>query len=667
MPGSKPVSRSRAGLGLVLLLVSAAATFAQEGRPGTKTAVEPTYIHPEEVAVLNAQFSAVLKPPGGTAPNPDDLVQLSRLLAEPCDQLRWLLYQAQDWAAQPAQQQAATSITQAALPRGESLAGLGLLKECADALSALQELATRRAPSDELTNPEALRARLQQGEGLTSLDAFTKFALLARGAPAARLFAGSVSEDWDTPRWVLDRLASVVELPTFDQLRELQQRLAATSGLWGGRADPSMSEPAKKELVTASFQIAAALLDRALGLDANDRTALQAPIPYRDDPAEWARLAAALDQETLRSWATLARILAASPPAGGAAPPDLVSGARDTWADVRKVSTDVWPAVDTGENSWLTRLTDAARANSARMLPLGQAFNAGRSEQRRKAEEDVTTTLRGVSNPKDESLADRLFNAIQRAKLAEVGVGTDVKPLDLKALKTVLGGDNNNWVYLFIEMVHLRESGAQTGPAFAGVALYRPEYAKRMADSRYSDRYEIKILPQCGSPDELIRAALAAPGPPLIGGGQIRKDARIMLALDGVLPAAWFSFEQRTLLQPIEWTASDSAWVVYLPSAAVLGSSRWSLDDTLRAWYRSAVRTDHVVPTLSADSTPVGIRRTPGPPLDSRLLGLTIFRVWMDRGAERPEEQFFDLLAAKRAAEIRAIPLWVGKGGGGRS
>lgn len=666
MPGSNPISRSHAWLGVFsAVLACSAVAPAQPARPGTTpTAAEPTYIHPEEVAVLSAQVSSLLQPPGGAAPDPNELIQLSRLLAEPCDQLRWLLSQAQAWAAQ---RQAANQITRAAVQRGQSLAALGLLKECGDALTALQDLATQVESADELTNPDALRKRLEQAEGLADFDAFTKFALLSRGASAAKLFSGSVSESWDTPRWVLDRLAGRIELPPFGELRDLRQRLLAAYERWTAQATPPFGDPAQQQLATATFQIAAAFLDRALGLDANDRAALKSPLPYNDSPAEWTKLASAFDQGTLRTWGTLARILAANPPAGSAASSEAVNGARDVWADVRKVSADIWPAVDNDENGWLVRLADAGRLNPPRMLPLAQNFNAGLSARRRQLENEVVTLLREARDPKDETQADRLLDAIQRAKIAELGLGAEIKPLDLKALKNVLGGDANNWVYLFVEMIELKEAAPQQGRAFAGVALYRPEYAKRMADSRYSDRYEIKILPQAASPEEVIRAALATPGPPLVGGGQIRKDARIMLAPDGMLPASWFAFEQATLLRPTEWSASDSSWVVYIPSAAVLGSSRWSLDETLRAWYRSAVRTEHALPVLAADTTPLTIRRSPGPPLDSRLLGLTIFRVWMDQAPARPEEQFFDFMAAKREAEIRAIPLWVGKGTGGRS
>ena len=669
MCGFGPALRRLAQLGsLWSLLATNALAAAQDVRPEAKTtAAEPAYIHREEVAVLNAQFPTLLHPPGETAPNPADLIQLSRLLAEPCDQLHWLLSQAQAWATQPPHRRVAAQIAQAAIQRGQNLTDAGLLKECSDALPALQELTRRLESANEFTDPDALRRRLEQSDGLVDLDPYAKFKLLARGAPTAKLFSGSAAEDWDAPRSIMDRLAAAIDVPAFGELCDLQQRLATTYGLWTEQAVPSFSTPAQRHTATATFQIAAAFLDRALGLDRDDRAALKPPIPYTDSPAEWADLAAAFDQDTLRIWATLARILAASPPPGNAASPDAVGPARDAWADVRKVSADVWPAVDNAENGWLVRLADAQRLNPPHMLPLSQTFSAGLSAQRRQHENDVVTVLRGARDPKDEAQADRLLAAIQSAKIAELGLTTDIKPVDLKALKTDLGGDADNWVYLLVEMIELSLGTVQDGQRFAGVALYRTEYTKRTGDSRYSDRYAVKILPLCASYEEVVRAALAAPGPPLVAGGQIRKDARILLAPDGALSASWFAFERQTLLQPLEWTSGDASWVVYLPSVAMLGSSRWFLDDTLRSWYRSAARTEHALPWLAADTTPLDTARSPGPPLVSRFLKFPIFRVWMDKASVRPEEQLFDFMSAKRESTLRAIPLWVGRGPSAKS
>jgi len=48
----------------------------------------------------------------------------------------------------------------------------------------------------------------------------------------------------------------------------------------------AFGEPAQQQLVTAGFQLAAALFDRALGLDRN-LARLQPTIPYDDSSAGW--------------------------------------------------------------------------------------------------------------------------------------------------------------------------------------------------------------------------------------------------------------------------------------------------------------------------------------------------------------------------------------------
>ena len=626
-------------------------------------AARPDYAYPDQVAALEALISTSVSPEAGAAPDPDDLVQLSRLLADPCDQLRWLLAQTQALGAQSERKPVARKLAQAAARRGQKLADLGLLEDCRSIVPDLRDAAARLESLGDLTDPDELRKRLEQAQGLPDLDRYARFKLLARGVPAAKLLSGNTREDWDAPRRVLDRLAGAADLPAFAELRDLRQGLLAAYDKYAAQQPPAFPDASQQQNVTASFRIAAALADRALGLDADDQPASGSPIPYPKSPEEWTALAASLEPDALRTWATLARLLAASPPAGQTAQSAAVAAARAAWSDVRKLQPELWPAVDDPKNGWLARLGSTERLLEPDKLPLASGFGAARATARRRAEDELRALLRS-GDPTDAGLADRVLQAIERAKATDLGLDTDFQPVNLTALMTMLGAKSDNWVYLFVELCDLHGTAPGAPASFCGVAVYRREYARYTPGREYTDQCVAKVIRSAESPEDLVRAALAAPGPPLAGNARIRKDARIIIAPDGALPPSWFAFERQTLLQPTEWTAGDPAWVVYTPPASAISSGRWPLDGTLRAWYRAAVRAGRPAAALGADTLPLALRQSPGPPLQSRLLGtLTVFRVALDATPPRPDrEELFDFLAAKRAAAIPAIPLCVAGG-----
>ena len=83
-----PAPRSLALTALVLVLASLApAQDTSLLRPSP--ARRATYIDQEQVAALSTYVTTVL----GSAAQPDDLLQLSRLLSEPRDQILWLIEQ----------------------------------------------------------------------------------------------------------------------------------------------------------------------------------------------------------------------------------------------------------------------------------------------------------------------------------------------------------------------------------------------------------------------------------------------------------------------------------------------------------------------------------------------------------------------------------------------
>jgi hypothetical protein len=636
-------------------LVAAAPAAAQARRAAPQTpAAPPKYDRPQEITALDTIVQSLARPPDAAPPTPDDLVELSRLLSTPCDQLRWLLSRVQALAAQPEQKALGRQLAQAAARRGQQLAEQGLLSECGELVEQLQALGAAEEPLEKVADPDALRERLGKAEGLTELEPFARFALLSRGAPADRMLARNEAAPWDTPRAVLDRLAGAVELPQFWELLRLQQRLVTAHQSWAGQDTAARGAPEQQQLVEASFQIAAALLDRALGLDAQDMAGVKPPIPYNDSPAAWGALGQTLDGGALWSWATLAHVLAAGPPVGQATRPESITAAREPWEKLRKVNPGVWAAVQDAQSGWLARLGAAERLVTPRMLPLAQGVRAPQHAQRRAAEEKARAVLGGASAATPQGV-DELLRNVQLAKAADLGA--DAAPLGVDDLKRELGGDLP-WVYLYIEVLELRETAAAGGGRYCGVALYRTKYESRQAGLAYEDRYDAKAIPLKPTLEDVVRAALASPGPPLVQ-GQLRKDARVILALDGPPAASWFAFESATLLQPTSWSSTDASWVVYLPSSAALTAPSWTLEETLRAWYRAGLRDGRDLSALAADPRSL-TKASCGPPLDRA--GLVLYQVPLDAAHASGADRFNDFMAEKRQGALPTIALGVSKG-----
>jgi hypothetical protein len=105
-------------------------------------------------------------------------------------------------------------------------------------------------------------------------------------------------------------------------------------------------------------------------------------------------------------------------------------------------------------------------------------------------------------------------------------------------------------------------------------------------------------------------------------------------------------------------TGADPSWIVYVPSATALTSGSWSLDATLRVWYRAAVRMGGEVPIVSSPPRPLAARNA-GPPLDRE--DMVLYLVALGAPYEGTENKLADLLSVKRAKPVPALPLWVKK------
>ncbi|MCK4341817.1 MAG: hypothetical protein KAY37_08860, partial [Phycisphaerae bacterium] len=515
-----------------------------------------------------------------------------------------------------------------------------------DQVPALEDLAARLETPDGITDPDALRAWLEEAEGLTQLPAFSRFVLLSRGVPAGRILSRRRSEAWDRPGRTLDRLTRRAELPAFWELLELQQQLTAAYQNWSEAGGTEFAEDAERQAVEASFQITAALLARALGVDQQDLSGRGRPVPYNDSPEAWDALASQLDRQVLRTWAALANILAAGTPLEQPAEPKALARAQELWADVRKVNPDVWRALDDSASGWLPRLSTADRQVEPGMLPLARAFNSNLRSRRQSYEDTIRGLLAG---PTPE--ANELFRNIQWAKAA--GLGVPVNPLTVAELEQALG--ERQLVYLFVEIMGLAPAEPGQDPTYCGIAVYRKLYQERQAGVAYDDEYLSKVIPPQASPSKVVATALAAPGPPLRENSRIQKDARIIIAPDGPLSADWFEYEWRTLLQPTEWGIKPS-WIVYTPSAAMLNSAEWKLDAILRGWYRSALHAGSVLPTVSSPPQALS-QRGSGPPLESRAT--RIYVVGLGEEELGDENRLNDFMAAKRGRQMAVLPLWV--------
>jgi hypothetical protein len=353
--------------------------------------------------------------------------------------------------------------------------------------------------------------------------------------------------------------------------------------------------------------------------------------------------------------------LAAAPRPNEPADARAVDAARAPRSDFRKLDAQNWAAVDASPDGWLSRLGTVGRQSVPRMLPLAQGLLAGQREQRRGYETEILKLVQGAASG-DEALANQIFQAIQRAKCAELGAGPTISPLSLAELTGKLGGDKP-WVYLFVELIELRSVAASAEGAFCGVALYRERYTQRMAGQPYTDKYVSRILPLAKSAEQVVAAALNN-GPPAE-----TTEGRILLAVDGPLPSSWFDYEKSALL-PRTGGGIDPSWIVYLPTATALTAPAWNLDGTLRVWYRSAVPRGTAV-YFPAAAPPLMSTRGQGSALDRPEMSLYLMQTDKPAGAAAGKTAealnatrlMTDFMKAKRGEELPLIPLWVNRGG----
>lgn len=433
--------------------------------------------------------------------------------------------------------------------------------------SVMVDVAAARRELWEELDPAQLSRRIADArpEDLRALDRYQKFILLARGAAQQNVFArtllGEDIPDWDTPRELIsEKLASRNPMPTLVQLLEHQQTLVekwkAAEGQLAGLERPP---------IAATFHIAAALFDRALGVDEIDAAAgaRDAPFNYASDSDSWAEIAQLLEDAQAWRWAALAHALQAGADPGNQA--THLEAAQAVWTKFRQVDADDWSGLDADSSGWLSKDFSPGASTSAR-LPLSAVFRQPQRDRR----DQIVAQLRSTTSAND------AFQIIQRAKAADAGVAEE----PVASLETLLPSSVTAGYYLLLEVLDTRVAGAER---FVGVRILldkRPGGSARPAFELVRGESFLGLL----------RSARAGTLIAESRGADKVSDARVLIAPDGLPPDNWAQAEAQLIRDHTVWTSgSDVAYVLYVPTLAVLASEAgaWTLEPTLRTWNRA--------------------------------------------------------------------------------
>lgn len=539
------------------------------------------YLHREQAAAADRLAEQL----GPAAEELDTLYELSRLFSEPCDQVRWLNTQIRlrsPFSTAPDTQAAAKAVLAqvTALEQPESAA----LGNCADQLTALKQqlekIAAPPKPLWEVADPAQLVERwrmldqAKKDELKRELTPDQKLTLFSRGIPRGELDLND-QDAWDQPRRFVDELAQAARLPEVWRLlrSERELRAAEREGSWSDFAFP----------VGDTFQIAHGLLDRALGVDAQDRGS-SVSVP------NWANVASRFESQDCWAWATLARTLQASDQED---PTEAASQAEALWGKLTQVNQalggGLWPAVAQVEQAWLTRLIDRSNPPSPLALPLRPDYRSAARDERLRLEEQF---LQARDNPAE------AFRIIQLAKAADVGLAQrGLRPIDLAALveRFEITKDErvvDLGVFLLLEMIEVGRASGRPAQYY-GVMLHAKDW-------RWTGGgYDSAVIGPYDTPVQLAQNSLD-PNVELT-------DLRIVIAPDGPLDDEWFAYERGRLLECTRDRARG--WLYYLPSAPAMNEGTWTLDQTLRFWYRAALRAaQETISYYPGDGSPWPVR-----------------------------------------------------------
>ncbi len=561
---------SNAAIVIVLAtLVTASPTRAQDRDDDTLARSHRAYRHRAQIAAADELVAQL----GSATEDLGTLYQLSRLLSEPCDQVRWLDTQIE-------QRMPFGTDTETRALAEEVLARLAELEQaqqvalrgCLEQLSILKALLLRIAEPPtpwELSDPAQLAARWRELEASGNADLQReltpdrRLTLFARGIPAGELDLDG-QHAWDQPRLVVDELAGSERLPAMWRLLQLDAALRGAErekATWAAFTFP----------VDNTFRIARGLLDRAMGVDAEDQRApTEAP--------DWSSLAARFKSKDHWAWAALAHILESGSREDPAA---AAEQAKAQWDKLMQVNValggTLWPAVDGSAQAWLTRLQQRDNLTGSGLMPLEPDYRSARRSARRRLEQQF---LQARNNPAE------AFRIIQLVKAAGVGLDErEFQPITLDKMEERFQISKRSKVvgvkvFVLLEMIEIHRPGESS--------QYYAVMFNVTGWSWTGTSYDSAVIGPRDTPGELAAAYLDPRYRQL-------EDLRILIAADGPLDQAWFEFEKDELLPHVSPRSGRGGWLVYLPSVGALRPGAWSLDDTLRHFYQAARRSGETI------------------------------------------------------------------------
>jgi len=544
----------------------------------------PVYADQDQVAALNSYVTTVL----GSAAQPNDLLQLSRLLADPRDQVLWL----SEWVGRlderPGHRKQALVLAEKTSDRVDLWRDRGV-EQLDPQLERLERIkANIPSPPWEITDPHELAASLDQIEP-TELLPTHRFQLLARGVPVSRLKLDSTDppDDWDVPRVVVAALAEHGDgnLPAIWKLLDLDRELRAA------RQRFNAGLPDAPPRTADAFRIAEALLGRALGVDTVDRR------PSGEDPPDnWGTLAAQLEEDNLWQWAALARLLQAAATAEVQGRQQIAGEARERCAQTfRVVDPQALLALHTGDAAWLARL-EGSELEADEKLPLTDDFR----QRARAARADLEKQFREQEfirqgKPPTAQEKESAFRLMQLAKAAELDwdvTGAQLGPIKIAQLQKMLGsqkplsrrsGPDDEYfpkIHLFLELLETGEDECY------GLAVH-----STLATLGQTDSFAVELIKR-NTPERVVQDALDRVG----RRNTVWTQGKILIAPDHrARTAEWLETGEWTsgLFEHIDPERTTGSWVVYVPTAgALFQGSGWTLERALRLWYQSGLQAD---------------------------------------------------------------------------
>lgn len=560
---------------------------------------DDSYASPQQVARLDDLLLRESAPPAR-------LVELSRLLADPRDQIVWLTVRAEaldqgDTASVAAELAKLTSVRLDAWSRA-NVGGLEPLKERLGRIGAVTPPVNDNSgvrPQQRLVDvvdPTALATRLAAaGEadfaGLTVAD---KALLWARGVPNSRLGIDAERSiaPWDVRAHIFDlalgrNLDKSTAFSFVQLLQKLEQVRAARAAARNG---PPFADSA--------CAVAIDLVILATGAEPG--------VPAAN----------ALEAGNLWAWAALARLVeAAAVPANKAAALQRAGEHLAALKLVQSARPDAGAHIATVIDRWHARAAGGgppAGGDSLRALDLSP-LEARRAEKRRLAQECERAAP-----------GDQKFRLMQQAKVAELGFDSPPSVLSLDELKTLLRNPLSETLrpgmHLFLEMLEVSD-GRCIGLAIASKTGQR--------DQR--DEFVVNWLGPA-TPDAVLGEALRS--------GVIKDEAMIIVAPDGAARSAGWAGEA-ALNQHLK---ASTAWVLYIPTAAAMRKGGgWKAVDALRYFYFAGDNAR----TLNYKLSGANVQSFRSPWLDNNM-GLIILGLNADIREHATATRFIERLMEKK-------------------